>query len=96
MAGMNRHKHEWTWNGETPEQGERCRFCGFVRDCQHPSITQEQMQKGHDDAYRYWDSSLHSHKCPDCNAWLFPDFDYETETWVLHDEPRGAGESVNV
>jgi hypothetical protein len=25
-------RHEWTWAGPTPEDGERCRFCGRQRD----------------------------------------------------------------
>lgn len=25
-------RHEWTWAGPTPEHGERCRYCGRVRD----------------------------------------------------------------
>jgi hypothetical protein len=25
-------RHEWTWAGPTPEDGERCRFCGRLRD----------------------------------------------------------------
>jgi hypothetical protein len=28
---MSSHKHEWTWIGDKPEQGERCRTCGKVR-----------------------------------------------------------------
>ncbi len=31
-AGKKCGRHDWAWAGDLPEQGERCRRCGHVRD----------------------------------------------------------------
>lgn len=63
-------------------------------DCTHPAVTDADLL----DAMDVWNHHGVdiTPKCPDCRAYLYlhPDWDAEgdAETFVVHDDPLGAGD----